>query len=172
MKTFEDYLEVILQHEGGLSNHSSDPGGITKYGISLRFLKSNKIDINKDGKIDANDIINLTIDEASIIYKEYFWNKMKLDYIDNELLKLHLFDMGVNAGTKTAIKLLQRIVGASQDGVLGNMTASKVTSYIRDIVEDYSTARKDYYSYIISKNPKLSVFRKGWFRRVNTTKFI
>jgi hypothetical protein len=34
IKTFQDALKRVLQHEGGYVNHPSDPGGETNYGIT------------------------------------------------------------------------------------------------------------------------------------------
>lgn len=48
MRPFEDFVKVILKHEGGYVDHPNDPGGATKYGISLRFLQKNGIDLNLD----------------------------------------------------------------------------------------------------------------------------
>jgi len=171
MRPFEDFVKVILKHEGGYVDHPNDPGGATKYGISLRFLKSNGIDINVDGRIDKKDIVELTIDEAVQIYRSFFWDKMRLDGISNELLKLHLFDMGVNAGTKTAIKILQRMIGVEADGLIGSKTLAAINAYYGNIVSDYASARMKYYENLTIRNPKLKVFLRGWGNRVNSTKF-
>lgn len=171
MKTFQDYIKIILKHEGGYSNHSADPGGSTKYGISFKFLKSYGIDINNDGEINIKDIKELTLEEATQLYFIHFWKPMRLHYIDNEDLKLHLFDMGVNAGTRTAVKILQRMLGVGIDGIIGKNTAKAVIDYGESVVIDYANARKKYYIDIIKRNPKLKVFKKGWFNRVDSTKF-
>jgi lysozyme family protein len=174
MREFNDYFEVILEHEGGFSDHSADPGGATNYGISLLFLKDLSLedgDIDGDGDIDRDDILALTIEDSKELYHKFFWNPLRLDGLLSEELKLHLFDHGVNAGTKTAVKLLQRILGLQDDGVIGKDTTRVANSFQEDIIERYKQARKDYYSRIIERNPKLEVFRKGWFRRVDTTKF-
>lgn len=174
MKKFEDYLKVIFEHEGGLVDHPSDPGGITQYGISLMFLKGlplNIADIDHDGDVDGDDIRKLTKEDAGKLYKTYFWDRMKLPLINNELLKLHLFDMGVNAGNKTAIKLLQKLIMVPADGILGIQTADSIEHYQNNIVEDYIRVRKEYYYLLTVKNPKLKVFLRGWINRVNTCKF-
>jgi len=33
---FDQAVEVILKHEGGLADNPNDPGGITNFGISKR----------------------------------------------------------------------------------------------------------------------------------------
>lgn len=174
MKEFIDYFNVIIEHEGGYVDNKNDPGGKTKYGISLQFIKGLSLengDIDKDGDIDENDIRALTIEDSKELYKKFFWDPLHLEAIVNEELKLHLFDHGVNAGTKTGVKLLQKILGLTEDGSIGPMTIKAANSYTGNIIEKYKMARQEYYISIIAKNPRLIVFQKGWFNRINTTKF-
>jgi len=165
---FENYLKVILLHEGGLSNHPKDKGLITKYGVSLRFLRKQGIDIDKDGDIDADDILGLTVHQAGVIYKQYFFEP--LHALPDGLLKLHVFDMGVNAGTRRAIKLLQYTLGVEQDGVIGKQTLKALLSDSK-AVEKYIKARIAFYNSLVESNSDLSVFLRGWLRRVKTTTF-
>lgn len=158
MKNFNDYLKVILKHEGGYVNNPKDPGGETKYGISKRAFP-------------GLNIKELTVEDASAIYYHNYWIKLNLTNIKNEELKLHIFDMAVNAGIKTAIKLLQSIVGTTQDGVLGPRNEAKIGLYEGDIVEEYKKARINYYNTLVKNKPQLQVFIKGWINRVNSTKF-
>lgn len=171
MRKFEDYLKVILKHEGLYSNHPKDPGSSTMMGISLRFLKMKGIDINNDGDINIKDIKELTVEKASELYYKHFWLPMNIDKIPNDLLKLHLFDMGVNAGTKTAIKILQDLLNVNIDGIIGNQTLEAIEDYDSNIVADFANKRKEYYIKIIKRNPELSVFKRGWFNRVDSTYF-
>jgi lysozyme family protein len=174
MREFSDYFKVILKHEGGFVNNPSDPGGSTEYGISLLFLKGLDLadgDVDHDGTIDADDIKALTVDEASILYQKYFWTPMNLDGIIDEDLKLNLFDQGVNSGTRTAIKILQRLLNLQDDGAIGPNTTNATNSYSGDIIADYKTARENYYLAIIQRNPKLMVFKTGWFNRIESTNF-
>ena len=62
MSLFELAIPVVLKHEGIMSDDGEDPGGITHYGISLRFLKTlaeldkdsfSLGDVNHDGIIDG-----------------------------------------------------------------------------------------------------------------------
>lgn len=158
MKEFKDYLEVILKHEGGYVNNPSDPGGETNYGICKRSYPN-------------LDIKNLTIEDASNIYYNDYWKKLNIDNIFNEDLKLHIFDMGVNAGCKTSIKLLQHILGIPEDGIMGPETELKVKENFLNILTLYKNARITYYNKLLIKNPKLQVFIKGWINRVNSTNF-
>lgn len=72
---FELILDFVLEHEGGLVDDPVDPGGITNLGISFRLLQDlpeHLADITKDGIIDEQDIVNITIESAAGIYKEIF----------------------------------------------------------------------------------------------------
>ena len=174
MKEFKDYFNIILKHEGGLVDHPNDPGGTTKYGVSLLFLKDLNLedgDIDQDGDIDKEDIKALTIQDSEELYLKFFWDPLHLEGLKLEELKLHIFDHGVNAGTRTAVKLLQRILGSTPDGDLGKNTTKAANNYTGDIIGEYKKARVNYYLAIITKNPKLAVFKKGWLKRIDTTKF-
>lgn len=159
MREFEDYLDVIIKHEGGYVWDVDDPGGETKYGISARAFP--KLDIK-----------NLTVEGASKIYYQNYWLPMNLKLISNEELNLHLFDMGVNAGTKTSIKILQALLDLTTDGIIGNNTVKAIENYKGDIVEDYKDARKEFYNKKIVNNPRLAKFKNGWYKRVDSTQFL
>jgi lysozyme family protein len=152
---FERCIPIILRHEGGYVNHPNDPGGETKYGISKRAFP------------DEN-IKNLTVDRAKEIYKEYYWDSMGVEGIDNIQLALHVFDHGVNAGPKTSIRMLQRLAGVNDDGVIGPVTLEAVNS--KELLDSFEKERVKYYIRLATKRPNLKVFLKGWLNRVNTTR--
>ena len=150
---FDKFIPIILKHEGGYVNDPKDSGGETKYGISKRAYPN-------------VDIKNLTLDQAKEIYKRDYYDRMKLDRITNELLALHVFDFGVNAGVSRAIKHLQSVAGVHIDGIIGKDTIAAANS--GDYSQAYINARLSYYRSIgVGKNAK---FLKGWITRVNTTK--
>ena len=60
-------IRQVLIHEGGYSDHPNDAGGVTKFGISLRYLRDAGHalgDVDRDGDIDADDIRALDRDGA------------------------------------------------------------------------------------------------------------
>lgn len=159
-KRFLKCISIILQHEGGYVNHPNDPGGETNFGISKRSYP--KLDIK-----------NLSKDQASEIYYKDFWTKLRCDELQSELLALHVFDMGVNAGTGRAAKILQRILLIKDDGVIGPITVRFANNFIdqKKLVSFYIEKRIEYYNKIAKANIKLQVFLKGWLKRVKSTKF-
>jgi len=150
-------IDVILKNEGGYINHPHDTGEETNFGIS----KKSYPDL---------DIKNLTKNHAIEIYHEDYWNKMNLLGIHNEDLILHLFDMGVNAGIKTAIKMVQRLINVTADGIVGPQTIKAINNF-PSIVDTYKQERKKYYFTIARRNPNLEVFLAGWLNRIDNTKF-
>jgi lysozyme family protein len=107
--------------KGVVSRDPKDPGGVTKYGISKRSYPE-------------LDIENLTRDDAIAIYYRDYYVKPGLDRIHSDSLAQKIFDFGVTAGPKTAVKALQEAllllgVTIDQDGVLGPKTVSEANEY-------------------------------------------
>jgi lysozyme family protein len=169
---FNQFMPGLLEREGGSKfvNHPSDPGGATKYGISLRFLSGEKIDIDGDGDTDIDDIRNLTLESCHLVYYGKFYLPMRIHEINEKALSLHVFDMGVNAGKVRAIKLLQGIVGATQDGIIGKQTLNLVNNASHHLAEKYIQERIDFYKRLVAQKPTLAVFLNGWINRVNNCK--
>jgi lysozyme family protein len=155
---FTKSINIILENEGGYVNHPSDPGGETRFGIAKKFYPD-------------LDIKNLTRNQAIEIYFRDYWSKMNLHNIYDENLVLQVFDMGVNAGIRTAIKIVQRIVEAEPDGIIGEETTTLINDYQDDLLELYKQERKKYYFDLARRKPALRVFLKGWINRIDNTHF-
>lgn len=111
MSSFDDVVDYILAREDGLTQDQSDPGGITNFGISLRFLREVPEDrLRRYGIFDLvneNTVRDLTVDQAKLIYKGEFWDDAPFFKIESQRLCNYCFDMAVNCGVSQAIKLLQ-----------------------------------------------------------------
>ena len=153
MKNFDEIIEQVLEHEGGYVNDPKDLGGETKYGITKRFYP----DI---------DIKNLTIEQATEIYKKDYWDKNKVESLPQNLWHIY-FDMCVNMGKRTAVKVLQRAANnkgrdIEVDGGLGPMTIGALKGVELDRVRAF---RVKYYVDLITARPEQEKFYLGWFRR-------
>lgn len=155
---FNKCIEIILKNEGGYVNHPKDPGGETKYGIAKRFFPD-------------EDIKNLTIDRAKELYYSRYWLKMNIEGINSHEAVLQVFDFGVNAGTRTAIKRAQQIALVKVDGICGPNTLKAINNYAGDFVEDYKHVRRVYYESLANRKHDLEVFLRGWLNRVDHTHF-
>lgn len=116
---FETAVQIILKYEGGHVNDPHDKGGETNFGISKK-------------QYPLLDIKNLTIEEAKHLYKKDYWNACKCDELPSEI-RLVIFDSSVNQGVLTATLLLQEVLGAVKDGIIGPITIGK--SYETDTTQ-------------------------------------
>lgn len=147
--TFDDAFERLVGHEGGYVNHPADPGGETKFGISRRSYP-------------GEDIKGLTLARAKAIYLRDFWGPAGCDALPDTLRFDH-FDFAVNSGPHTAIVTLQRVVGETQDGVIGPRTLQAVQSMPETrLVARYSGARLAF----MANLPTWPAFGRGWARRI------
>jgi len=169
---FNRIIAIILENEGGFVNDALDPGGATKLGVSLRFLKSVgdlRYDLDHDGDIDIDDIRGLTPEIAKQIYFERFYAPLRLDELTSTALALEVMDHGVNAGIRSAVMILQRIAGCKQDGVIGPKTIAAANTFKDNIAYRYMQGRYLFYEDLVEAKPKFIKYLDGWNNRVKHT---
>tara|TARA_Y100000593_G_scaffold75165_1_gene138622 strand:+ start:1608 stop:2084 length:477 start_codon:yes stop_codon:yes gene_type:complete len=150
---FNNIINKVLDHEGGYVDDPKDLGGETKYGITKRFYPH-------------MDIKNLTKEDAKEIYRKDYWIKHKVESIPRNLWYIY-FDMCINMGKRTAVKILQKAANSSGhrlevDGGLGPITIKGLQNVSIDRVRAY---RVKYYADIINNKPEQEKFWVGWYRR-------
>lgn len=149
---FQTALEHIFLFEGGLVDHPKDPGGITKFGISLRAYPH----------LGTEGIRNLTKEQAAEIYKKDYWDATKCDELPSGL-RLMVFDCAVNQGVGYASKALQTAVSVRADGIIGPQTLRAVQSVnVERAVHRFAMNRFLRYE----RNPNWKVFGEGWMSRL------
>ncbi len=146
---FDEAFERLLGHEGGFVNDASDPGGATKYGISQRSYP-------------GEDIANLTTERAKFLYLRDFWTPTGCEAVP-ACIRFDLFDMAVNSGVKTAVKILQTAVFATPDGVLGPRTLMGISTMSADcLIRRFNGLRLQY----MTKLKNWPDHGKGWANRI------
>ena len=129
--------QSIVKREGGYVNDPDDPGGPTKFGVTIHTMKRLGIDLDKDGDVDIDEVKALTRAHAA-------------DFV---MKQPTVYDMYVNAGGN-AMKILQKLTTSFGhhtvvDGALGPNTAAAVErAYVKSaghFVDAYSIARRNYY---------------------------
>jgi len=149
MAEFDIAIKKVLASEGGYSNDPDDHGGATRWGISQKSFP----DI---------DIKNLTLDAAKQIYHQCYWEKIRGDQIENQLLCDKIFDLSVNIGISRITKMVQRIVGTEPDGIMGPKTIHAINAYDpKELLEKIRQAARQYYDSL--HQPK---FIHGWLLRL------
>lgn len=172
--SIEPALIDTFGHEGGLQCDKSDPGnwtggkigagrsGCTKFGIATNTYPN-------------EDIRNLDLARAGQLYRRDFWNVMRGDRIDSQILAGELFDWGVNQGIRTAIKRTQEACNLAYypappqpvDGSMGPATLACLNGKRQDAVYvNMIGLRYGRYYEIARKNPRMMPYFRSWTMRI------
>lgn len=152
MRSVQDIAQEILAREGGYVNDPDDPGGATNHGVTVHTMRRLGLDLNRDGRVDANDVRVLTAEKALQIFVDEYFKGPRLDTLPAPL-HASVFDMYVNAGSN-AVKILQRLlnqmrIAVTVDGVVGPQTAAACRRALAAapdyFVDAYGIARRNYY---------------------------
>lgn len=168
--SFEKSYQRTAVWEGGYQKNPNDPGNYnsngqlvgTNMGITPNILQP------YFGRVPSeNDMRNLSPQLAKKIYRERFWDKIKGDRHQHQYLVDILFDGVVNHGR--GVRLLQEVLGISQDNIYGTNTHNAVlNSNPCQLYNAYKNRRKKYYDELIAQTPSLAIFRNGWMNRINS----
>lgn len=173
MANFEHFFTHVFKVEGGYQKNKADKGNYnskghlvgTKFGISAGTLEFHL------GKIvTVRDMINLTKQVATNIYKSLYWDICKGDKILNQNIANILIDHSVNANPIKASRLLYSIVNKfgynfQVKSVISDELINTLNNLDQQQVFDaIKSARISYYKSIGGK------FLKGWLNRM--AKFI
>lgn len=166
--------------EGDDSDHPADRGGVTRYGVSLAFLRATADEapdvlaaLDIASPVSASTVRRLSADQARLLFLARFWAPLQLDDMPLHMATV-LYDAAVNHGRGTAVKLAQRgynrcvRYGAplAVDSIMGPLTRAALrnnnTAAVRGAIID---ARISYYHAIVRNDESQSVFLRGWIRR-------
>ena len=147
---------VIDVLEGG-ERPVTDSGGLTRYGIAQRSHPS-------------VDVAKITRADAVAIYRRDYWATLKADLLPPALALL-LFAAAVNAGNYHAVRILQRAVGVTQDGVVGQQTLLAVRRFSSplELRVRFNTFWLKSYFDLAREKPYYQQWLDGWTRRVLLT---
>ena len=148
MSLFDTAFDRLLGNEGGYTNNPADPGGETNWGISK-------------ASYPALDIKNLTRDDAKAIYLRDFWNRVHADVL-HPAIAFQAFDLAVNSGIETSVRLLQRALGVPDDGYWGPVTRNAAQAMPdAKLVMRFVAERLDFWREL----PRWPKFGSGWAGR-------
>ena len=179
MQTVTEIARDIVAREGGYVNDADDPGGPTKYGVTVHTMRRLGLDLTGDGRIDAADVQVLTSAHAVSIFVEHYFRRPKIDKLPRAL-QASVFDMYANAGAN-AVKILQRLMGdmridVTVDGVIGPQmiaaAAQAMAAAPEHFVDAYGIARRNYYYDLAARRPASRKYARrraggkgGWITR-------
>jgi lysozyme family protein len=179
MQSVSDIAKSIIAREGGYVNDPDDPGGATKYGVTVHTMRRLGLDLNSDGQVDAADVQLLDRARAEAIFIDHYFNRPRIGQLP-AILHPTVFDMYVNAGAQ-AVRLLQQLlvdmrIPVSVDGVIGPQTvaaATRAATLAPDhLVDAYGIARRNYYYALADRRPASRKYacrrdggKGGWITR-------
>ena len=172
----DEVINKILEVEGGYVNDSSDSGGETNYGITVRVARLAGY---------KGDMKDFPIEKAKEIYIAKYWNSMKLDEISNlsNVIAEELADTGVNMGVGRAGKFLQECLNALNncgayyedlitDGIIGKKSLRALEIFInfrgkdgeKVLLNMLNCLQGAFYIDLAKRREKDEKFIYGWFK--------
>jgi lysozyme family protein len=176
MSEFGIAVEYVLENEGGLTDNVQDAGGITKYGISYRFLRElDSFTLQKFGifgELTYQSVRDLTIDQAHMIYKDEFWAGNNFEEIESQQVCNYVFDMVVNHGQTPGIKMVQRSIWAAtkkdfvkDDGFMREPTIGALNSLGEALIPLMMATRAQFCRELVALKAPNEMFLDGWLTR-------
>lgn len=163
-------VPFIQKWEGGFANDPDDKGGATMAGVTIGTYTEYR---RKKGlpAPSVDDLKKITETEWMDIFKTLYWDRWKADQILSQSVADILVDWVWGSGV-WGIKIPQRILGVTQDGVVGPKTLAALSSWnSRQLFNDIKAARVKYIDDICKNTPTNEKFRRGWMNRLNDIKF-
>jgi len=179
MPSVHDIADEIIAREGGYVNDPDDPGGATKYGVTIHTMRRLGLDLDGDGDVDARDVRRLTRAQARDIFVRHYFHRPRIDDLP-EAIQPSVFDMYVNAGAH-AVRILQRLLcdmgqRVAVDGVIGPQTIAAAraaqAAAPEHFADAYGIARRNYYYALADSRPASRKYARrrdggkgGWITR-------
>lgn len=159
-------VELTLTEEGVFSDHSWDPGGATKFGVTFETAARHELDVE-----------TLTIEEAVYIYWYDYWRVWGFHELESWHVAAECFDTTVNAGPGASARIAQsalvhnRFDHVAIDGRWGPQTRGALNRaserYERNLLAALNGEQYIYYHSLRHRNPELHKRAiRGWMKRV------
>lgn len=163
----------VIGIEGEYSDHPSDSGGKTMYGITEAVANRHKLNVQQ-----------LSIADTVGIYEQDYWHPLNLDEVVmlSKTIAEELFDTAVNMGVHRAGEYLQRslnvlnkkgswYVDLKVDGDIGSKTLGALKVYLNKrgekgegvLLKILNSLQGAFYVRLAERREKDEAFIYGWF---------
>jgi lysozyme family protein len=150
---FDTAFALLLGHEGDFSDHTADPGGKTRFGVTEAVAR----EVGYKG-----DMRELPLDLAKRIYLERYWKPIRADDLPPGI-RYAVFDAAVNSGPHQAALWLQRALGVDADGIIGPKTLAAAYAQDMNALRLRVLAQRLRFMTGLTNWP---AFSRGWARRI------
>jgi lysozyme family protein len=149
--------------EGGYVNNPHDPGGATLKGVTQAVYSAWR----RHQGLAAAPVKDATDAEIQAIYRLQYWDAVRGDELYDGL-DLVMVDTGWGSGPVTAIKFLQRQIGADVDGQFGLQTLDALKPHWNSpgLINALCAVRMSFFQRLTT----WLYFGVGWTRRLNGVK--
>jgi lysozyme family protein len=169
-------IDDTIGREGAYSNHPSDTGGPTRWGVTESVARRNGF---------AGDMKLYPREMAVAVYLKRYWEEPKISTIGpiNIAIAEELFDTGVNMGPAWACLFLQQALNAlnmqgklyadiKEDGDIGPATRAALTAFLKKrgaegeevMLMALNVLQGARYFAITGARPKNEDFFYGWLK--------
>lgn len=179
MHSVSQIAKDIIAREGGYVNDPDDPGGATKFGVTIHTMRRLGLDLDGDGRVGVRDVKALSRDQAEAIFVEHYFAKPGIAALPQPV-QASVFDMYVNAGARAVI-LLQQVIASfghsvEADGIIGPQTIAAARAAFDQAPEHfadaYGIARRNFYFRLADRRPAMRKYARsraggkgGWITR-------
>lgn len=175
MAEFNKAIPIIMAHEGGFVDDPDDPGGVTNYGLTKRWLIDHHIDLGQGpGIITTKNLRILSVETAQQLYYNHIWKPFGLSFILDQVVATKIFDMIVNMGERQAFHLVRNALidyrgwelpryGHLDDKLLEAVNTVQPYRLMPAIIKECVR----FYQVLVHVKPRLGKFLPGWLRRAN-----
>lgn len=155
-----DAMAIELKFEGGKDDDPVDPGGRTNQGVIQREFSAW---LRANGKPNR-DVFTMTDAERDAIYKQNYGDKVWFDQLPPGV-DVIVVDGAINSGVSQSIKWVQRCLGVSATGVMGNITLQAIYNYpdLDDLCAKIIARRNAF----LRSLKTFYHFGKGWLSRTS-----
>lgn len=166
MTPFEEACKFTASQEGGYVNDPLDRGGATNYGVTQDTYNG----FRKRRGLPLQPVSSIMPEEVKAVMLE-FWRGGRCDSLPPRIAVAH-FDACFHHGPGNAARLLQRAVGAADDGAIGPKTRAAVARVIAAtgdgaVLAGMLRERELFCRAIVKTDARQTRFIGGWLNRVS-----
>jgi len=157
-------LESVLRWETGkLTNHKTDLGGLTKWGITWRTYSK-----WLQRPATLADMQGITRDIAIRIYRAWYIRRPGFSLLRDASLAEMLIHWGVMSGPEDAAMGLQHAVGTPRDGIVGPVTSGAANRHPNPeaLRQDVRRAWEQHCHDEVARRASQRANLKGWLNRI------
>jgi len=177
--SFDSAFEKTVGLEGGYGCDPDDKGNWTGGAIGSGELRGTKYGISA-AAFPYEDIKNLTLDRAKMLYQINYWNLLNLDEVPSDPIQEEIFDTGVNMGPGASAMIVQRSINFLEigkpllvDGAIGPVTLGYIKKWCGKDPEALFKVLNGFQFIRYSEMADSGIMEKysrGWMQRIQNYK--